>query len=55
MTIRDLLLARAEQDTPALLTRDRTWTWCELVADASTRAAAVARLLDPASHLMSDC
>jgi fatty-acyl-CoA synthase len=47
VTIRDLLLARAEQDTPALLTRDRTWTWRELVADASTRAAAVARLLDP--------
>ncbi len=48
MTIRDLLLARAEQDTPALLTRDRTWTWRQFVADASTRAAAVARLLDPA-------
>ncbi len=47
MTLRDLLLARAEQDTPALLTRDRTWTWRELVADASTRAASVARLLDP--------
>ena len=47
MTIRDLLLARAEQDTPALLTRDHTWTWRELVADASARAAAIARLLDP--------
>lgn len=47
MTIRDLLLARAEQDTPALLTREHTWTWRELVADASVRAAAVTRLLDP--------
>ena len=47
MTIRDLLLARAEQDTPALLTHERTWTWRELVADASARAGAVARLLDP--------
>jgi fatty-acyl-CoA synthase len=47
VTIRDLLLARAEQDTPAVLTHDRTWTWRELVADASSRAAAVARLLDP--------
>ncbi|VXC26186.1 AMP-binding protein [Aeromicrobium sp. 9AM] len=47
MTIRDLLLARAEQDTPALLTHGRTWSWRELVADASARAAAVGRLLDP--------
>ena len=46
MTIRDLLLTRAEQDTPALLTHDHTWTWRDLVADASARAAAVARLLD---------
>jgi fatty-acyl-CoA synthase len=47
VTIRDLLLARAEHDTPALLTHERTWTWRELVADASARAGAVARLLDP--------
>ncbi|KQV74512.1 acyl-CoA synthetase [Aeromicrobium sp. Root344] len=47
MTIRDLLLARAEQDTPALLTHERTWTWRELVADASARAAALRRALDP--------
>lgn len=47
MTVRDLLLARAEQDTPALLTHDRWWTWRELVADASARATAVSRLLDP--------
>lgn len=47
MTIRDLLLARAEQDTPALLTHERSWTWREFVADAAARAGAVARLLDP--------
>ena len=47
MTIRDLLLAKAEQDTPALLTAERTWTWSELVADASARAGAITRLLDP--------
>jgi fatty-acyl-CoA synthase len=47
VTVRDLLLARAEQDTPALLTHERTWSWRELVADASARAGAVARLLDP--------
>jgi fatty-acyl-CoA synthase len=46
VTVRDLLLARADQDTPALLTRERTWSWRELVADASARAGAVARLLD---------
>ncbi len=48
MTIRDLLLAQGEQDTPALLTHDRAWSWRELVADASSRAAAIADLLDPA-------
>ena len=46
MTIRDLLLARAEQDTPALLTRQRTWTWREFVSDAQDRAASLAGLLD---------
>lgn len=47
MTIRDLLLDKAEQDTPALLTHESSWTWRELVADASARATAVAQLLDP--------
>jgi fatty-acyl-CoA synthase len=47
LTIRDLLLARAEQDTQALLTHDRSWSWRDLVADASARAAAVEHLLDP--------
>ncbi len=47
MTIRELLLARAEQDTPALLTHQRSWTWRELVADAAIRAAAIAERLDP--------
>jgi fatty-acyl-CoA synthase len=47
VTIRDLLLARAEHDTPALLAHERTWTWRELVADASARAGALGRLLDP--------
>lgn len=46
MTIRDLLLARTAQETPALLTHDRSWTWRELVADASARAAAITQLLD---------
>jgi fatty-acyl-CoA synthase len=47
LTIRDLLLDRAEEDTPALLTRERSWTWRELVTDAAARANAIVRLLDP--------
>ncbi|MCW2751299.1 MAG: acyl-CoA synthetase [Aeromicrobium sp.] len=47
MTVRDLLLARAEQDSPALLTRERTWSWREFVSDASGRAAAIEQILDP--------
>lgn len=46
MTIRDLLLERSEQDSPALLTHDRAWSWRDLVADASARAATVSELLD---------
>ncbi|AXT84348.1 acyl-CoA synthetase [Aeromicrobium sp. A1-2] len=46
MTIRDLLLARAQQDTPALHTHERSWTWREFVADAAARAVAVSALLD---------
>jgi fatty-acyl-CoA synthase len=47
VTVRDLLLARAEQDTPALLTHGRTWSWREFVSDASGRASAIGQLLDP--------
>lgn len=47
MTVRDLLLARADLDTPALLTHQRSWTWREFVADASARAVAVQSLLNP--------
>jgi fatty-acyl-CoA synthase len=46
-TIRDLLLARAEDDSPALLAGDRRWSWRELVATAATRAADLRQLLDP--------
>ena len=35
VTVRDLLLARADQDTPALLTRERTWSWNR--AESSSR------------------
>ena len=48
MTVRDALEARADDDSPALLTRERSWTWREFVAASAARAAAVADLLDPA-------
>ncbi|RNM14214.1 AMP-binding protein [Nocardioides pocheonensis] len=47
-TLRDLLLARADDDAPALLAGDRRWSWREYVATAAARAAALADLLDPA-------
>ena len=47
MTIREALLARADDDSPALLTREGSWSWRELVAESATRAADVAARLDP--------
>ncbi|WP_328558937.1 AMP-binding protein [Streptomyces coelicoflavus] len=38
-TIADLLLARAGDDHPGLLTRERTWTWGEVVDESAARAA----------------
>ncbi|MFC9466183.1 AMP-binding protein [Streptomyces coelicoflavus] len=43
-TIADLLLARAGDDHPGLLTRERTWTWDEVVAESAARAALAAEL-----------
>ncbi|NEB13525.1 AMP-binding protein [Streptomyces coelicoflavus] len=43
-TIADLLLARAGDDHPGLLTRERTWTWNEVVAESAARAALAAEL-----------
>jgi fatty-acyl-CoA synthase len=47
-TIREVLLARAEDLRPGLLSRDSAWTWQEYVAESARRAHAVAELLDPA-------
>jgi fatty-acyl-CoA synthase len=47
-TLRDLLLAREEDDTLALLAGDRRWSWREYVGTAAGRATALADLLDPA-------
>lgn len=43
-TIADLLLARAGDDHPGLLTRERSWTWDEVVAESAARAAWAAEL-----------
>ncbi|MFD8430808.1 AMP-binding protein [Streptomyces coelicoflavus] len=43
-TIADLLLARAGDDHPGLLTRERTWTWDEVVAESAARAVLAAEL-----------
>ena len=48
MTIRDLLLARAEDDRPALLAEGGGWSWRDYVAEATRRAAGLRALLDPA-------
>jgi len=46
-TVRDLLLARADDDRPALLAGDTRWSWREYVATAGRRAAQLGGLLDP--------
>lgn len=47
-TVREMLLAHAERDTPGVKFGDRTWTWREYVDEGRSRAAALAGLLDPA-------
>jgi fatty-acyl-CoA synthase len=47
VTLRDLLLARTEDDHSALLAGDRGWSWREYVATATARAAQLGDLLDP--------
>ncbi len=46
-TVRSLLTARAEEDSPGLLAGDHRWTWREYVAATRGRAASLAGLLDP--------
>lgn len=46
-SVAELLLARAADDNPALVSGDATLTWRELVAAASVRAAALTRLRRP--------
>ena len=46
-TLRELLLARADDDRPGLVAHDRTWSWREYVDLAAGRAATLHGLLDP--------
>ncbi len=46
-TLRELLLARRDDERVGLASRDRTWTWAEHVAEADARARAIRSLLDP--------
>ena len=38
-TIADLLLARLGDDRPGLRSRERTWTWDEVVRESAARAS----------------
>jgi fatty-acyl-CoA synthase len=46
-TIRDALLARSEDEHPALLAGDDRWSWRDYVEESARRAHALAALLDP--------
>ena len=44
-TVRDQLLARADDERPGLLFEDRSWTWDEVVRESVVRAAALDELV----------
>ncbi len=47
-TVQQLLRQRRHDDTPALASGERTWTWREHLAEAEAEAAALIALADPA-------
>lgn len=47
-TVAELVRARADDDNVGLLYGDRSWTWREVVAEASVRASWLREVLDPA-------
>ncbi len=47
-TVRELLLARADDDRPGLVADGRSWSWREYVAEAADLARGLADLCDPA-------
>ncbi|WP_182523523.1 fatty-acid--CoA ligase FadD1 [Nocardioides dongkuii] len=49
--VQELLRERAEEDSVAVLTEDRRWTWREHLTEAATEAAAMIELADPGRPL----
>ncbi|WP_431233340.1 fatty-acid--CoA ligase FadD1 [Mycolicibacterium psychrotolerans] len=47
-TVQKLLRTRTEDDSVAVISPERTWTWREYLADAAAEASALLALLDPA-------
>ncbi|MGZ4446028.1 MAG: AMP-binding protein [Nocardioides sp.] len=47
-SLRQLLLDRADDDRPGLVTRQGSWTWAEHVSEAAARARVLRTMLDPA-------
>lgn len=41
LTLRDLMLARADDDSTAVVVGDRRWTWAEVVRESAIRSAAL--------------
>lgn len=46
LTLRDLVLARADDDSTAILAGDRRWTWAEVVRESVIRSAALDAYMD---------
>jgi fatty-acyl-CoA synthase len=46
VTVRDLLLARADSDRPGLRFEDSSWAWRDVVAESAIRSAVFADVLD---------
>ena len=46
-TVQQLLRARMDDDTVAMMHGDRTWTWREHLAEAAAEASALIALADP--------
>ncbi|KAA0104589.1 fatty-acid--CoA ligase FadD1 [Mycolicibacterium sp. P1-5] len=50
-TVQKLLRSRTEDDSVAVISPERTWTWREYLAEATAEASALLALLDPARPL----
>jgi fatty-acyl-CoA synthase len=50
-TVQQLLRQRRDDDRPAIAHGERTWTWCQHLAEAGAEAAALIALADPTRPL----